>query len=142
DGEALLVRRRELQDERRKALDSIVFEEGNSMLPELRKKYEESQARLKKVLKDIEDLTKAEAELQGRTQRFLTLPSDLTALGGVRVAVCPLVWGSGHALDGASELSRYFDERFSVPVAKVKSFTPKAQGGVLWVQAAGDTRGQ
>src|SRR5262249_1042546 len=35
-----------------------------------------------------------------------------------------------------------FDERFTVPTAKVKSFSPKAQAGVLWVQAAGDTRGQ
>jgi hypothetical protein len=53
-----------------------------------------------------------------------------------------LVWGSGHALDGASELSRYFDERFTVPTSRVKSFKAKTPGGVLWVQAAGDTRGQ
>src|SRR5262249_19441504 len=142
DNDALSARRRELQEERKKAQDNIVFEEGNSMLPELKKKYEESQARLKKVTSDLEDLKKAENEYQARVQRFLSLRSELTALSGVRVAVCPLIWGSGFPLDGASELSRYFDERFSVPVSRVKPFAARQPGGVLWVQAAGDTRGQ
>ncbi|HLZ10120.1 MAG TPA: hypothetical protein VKT80_16135, partial [Chloroflexota bacterium] len=142
DSEALTIRRRELMDERQKAIDGIVFEEGNSMLPELKKKYEQAQARLKRVLQDIEDLKRIEAELQGRTQRFLNLRTELTALSGVRVAVCPLTWESGHPLDGTSALSRYFDERFSIPNPKAKSFATKVPTGVLWVQAAGDTRGQ
>jgi hypothetical protein len=146
DRDVLDRRRQDLQDERRKALENLTFEQGESRLPELRKRYEESQARLKRVQADLESLKKDEAELQLRVRRFLAIGSDLTALNGVRVAVSPLAWNEGHPIDGGSELSRYFDDRPFTgypgdhPEAKIAGLRPNRN--TLWVQAAGDSRGQ
>ncbi|MFL5341765.1 MAG: hypothetical protein ACJ8F7_16595 [Gemmataceae bacterium] len=146
DTEFLLARRRELLDERKLAIEGLSFEEGESKLPELRKRYEESQARLKRVLKDIDDLNKLEGQLRERAQRMFAVRADLQALRNARIVVCPLVWNAGHAMDGANPLSRYFDERPFVGTpgdskyAKIASL--RANRGTLWVQAAGDTRGQ
>jgi hypothetical protein len=146
DTEFLLSRRKELLEERRKAIEQLSFEEGESRLPELRKRYEESQARLKKVLKDLEDLTKEDNLLRQRTDRMFAVRAELVALRNTRVVVCPLVWNSGHPLEGASALSRYFDERPFVGAAgdnsKARIAALRNNRGTLWVQAAGDTREQ
>lgn len=146
DGDILARRQSELQEERRKALEALVFDEGNSRLPELKKRYEESQARLKKVLQDVQDLKKDEGEHKKRIQRFLSIRNELTELSDARVVVCPLVWNDGYPLDGGSALSRYFDERPFVGYAgdksKTKIASTRANRGTIWVQAGGDTRGQ
>ena len=146
DTESLLNRRKELIEERRKALQDLTFEEGESRLPELRKRYEESQARLKKVLKDLDDLKKEDDALRQRTDRMFAVRAELVALQNTRVVICPLVWNSGYPLEGASVLSRYLDERpflgSAGDASKARILSLRKNRGTMWVQAAGDSREQ
>jgi hypothetical protein len=78
-----------------------------------------------KAQKEYDDAT---AELRRRVSRWLTLGRSLRGLKGVTVVASALTWSDGYPVDGSSALSRYFDDRpFSA---------------ALWLQAAGDTRGQ
>lgn len=63
-----------------------------------------------------------------RIRRYFAYTSAVKELEKVDVACCPLVWPEGHAADGGSALTRYFDDR---PLCNK-----------LWFQAAGNTRGQ
>ncbi len=63
-----------------------------------------------------------------RLQRYLTHQKTLQDLKAVRLVLCPLVWNEGLPRDGASALSRWFDDR---PFRSA-----------LWVQSAGDRQGQ
>lgn len=146
DREALDRRRAELFAERKKAIAGLTFEEGETKLPDFKKRFEESQARLKKVNQDIEDLKKVEAELEQRVARFLRQDQQLAIVKKVRIVVCPLVWNTGYPLDGGSALSRYLDDRPFVGTSGDRSRTRikslRKNRHTLWFQAAGDTRGQ
>ncbi len=63
-----------------------------------------------------------------RENRFWAYVRQARTLKGIDVVVSPFVWNDGHPLGGVSALSHWFDDR---PVRPP-----------LWVQAAGDTRGQ
>jgi hypothetical protein len=118
-----LIRRRELLDLRQGALAierRLVFEdfrtEGEAVAN--RKAYRKKQA----------DYDCDEAAYRMAMNRYLQLSKDLTDLKGIRLVLTGLVWDDGQPIDGASTLSRYFDDR----VFK----------GALWFQYTGDTRGQ
>jgi hypothetical protein len=74
------------------------------------------------------DFDLLEKDYQVRIVRYFQLTKEMTELKGVRVVASAMVWPEGYPVDGASTLSRYFDDR---PFK-----------GALWFQAAGDTRGQ
>jgi hypothetical protein len=67
-------------------------------------------------------------DYRGRFDRFYRLLNDLRSLRGTHIVANALVWGEGYPVDGSSGLSRFLDDR---------PFT-----GALWLQAAGNTRGQ
>ena len=69
-----------------------------------------------------------EAAYRLALNRFVQLTADLSSLKGIRLVLTGLVWDDGHPVEGASTLSRYFDDR---PFR-----------GALWFQYTGDTRGQ
>jgi hypothetical protein len=63
-----------------------------------------------------------------RQDRILALERDYRGLNGIDVACSSLVWNDGYPLGGASALAHFFDRE---PFRKT-----------LWLQAAGDIRGQ
>jgi hypothetical protein len=63
-----------------------------------------------------------------REEAFVALEKDLTDLREVQAVCCTLVWNEGYPADGSSALTRFFDER--------------PTRAAVWLQAAGDTRGQ
>lgn len=146
DREALERRRSDLLAERKKAMEGLVFEEGETILPEHKKRFEESHARLKKVRQDLEELTKVERELDQRIERFLKQEGQLALVKKVRVVVCSLVWNTGHPLDGGSALSRYLDDRPFVGTSgdrsKSRIASLRKNRYTLWFQPTGDVRGQ
>ncbi len=139
-------RRVELLAERKKAVDEQVFDEGDAKVPEQRKKYIESQERIKRVKASLEETEKAEKALLVRIDRYLHLRAELDLLKGVRVVVNTLTWNDGYPLDGSSELSKYLDEKpfvgFRGTVTKSRIASSRHDVGTLWVQAAGDARAQ
>src|SRR5579864_2263447 len=143
--ERLQRRRTEVLEERRKAIEGMIFEEGNSQMPEEQKRYKAAQGRVKKALADLEELTKEEKTLEELGQRFLRRTAEITNMNKVRVVVSTLLWNEGHPLDGGSALSRYFDDKPFVGtpgdgMAKIPALRPNRN--TLWFQAAGDSRGQ
>jgi hypothetical protein len=133
-------------EERRRALAERVFDPGAANVPEMRKRYQESEERIQRAEQALKDLEKQDAELIARTQRFLDFKASLAQLRGTRVVVCPLTWDAGYALDGANPLSRYIDEKpfvgdpGDVTPTRIKSL--QKHRGTVWVQAGGDSRGQ
>ncbi len=111
----LEARRDQLLEERKKVLDNFAQDKASL---EQREAYFKKQA----------EFDRQERDLQGRERRYLRLVRDLQDLQGTQVVACTLVWNDGYPVDGSSRLSRYLDDR---PLR-----------GTLWLQAAGDTRGQ
>jgi len=68
-----------------------------------------------------------EADLRGRLERFRTLISDVASLRGVELALSARNWPTGYPLGGSSSVVRWFNEK---------------NRGAVWVQAAGNSRGQ
>src|SRR5262249_33044199 len=62
-------RRTELLAERKKAIDEQVFDEGDPKVPDQRKKFLESQERIKRAQASIQEIEKAEKALQARINR-------------------------------------------------------------------------
>jgi hypothetical protein len=113
--QTLRRRRIDLRVERKAALDN--FSQDEAIL-EMRKAY----------FKKEKQLQADERAYHERELRYQRLREDLTALKGVQVVTCSLVWNVGYPVDGSSALSRYFDER---PFK-----------AALWFQSAGNTGGQ
>ena len=111
----LRARKLALLDERREVLDNFGIDD-------------ESLRRRKEYFKRQEDFDDDQKDHQVRIQRYFQIQKDIRGLKGTRVVASALVWNEGYPIEGASTLSRYFDER---PFK-----------GALWFQAAGDTRGQ
>jgi hypothetical protein len=82
---------------------------------------------------------KLNRELTQRNRRYFDLVDGIRALGGVTLVASPLVWNDGVAMGAASPLSRAFD-RYSQPPVPAPGRTGKLP--LLWLQAAGNTRGQ
>jgi hypothetical protein len=146
DRTGLDLARQRLIEERRRALADQQFDLGAQNVPEQRKRLQESQERIQRAEQALKDLDKLDAELQARTLRFLSFKAELALVKDTRVVVCPLTWDAGYPLDGASPLSRYFDEKPFVGYAgdrmptRIEELRPRR--GTIWVQAGGDTRAQ
>ena len=109
------LKQTELGAERRRVFEDFRFE-GEA--EQNRKNYRKKQA----------DHDCDEAAYRTAVTRYLRLVDDLRELKGVRLVLTGLVWDDGHPVEGASTLSRYFDDR--------------AFKGAHWFQYTGDTRGQ
>ncbi len=140
----LANRRQLLNREKQDALRNLLFDEGGT--EEQKKRYQASRQRLKDAEAALVELDTREASLVRRTDRFFAYQTDLAYITGIRVVACPLVWNEGLPLDGGSPLSRYLDDtpfrgspgtpmKTRIAALRDKRFT-------LWVQSAGDTRGQ
>ncbi len=82
---------------------------------------------------------KLEQELNERNSRFFKLVEGLRSLDGIRLVACPLVWNDGFAVGAASPLSRALENLLSAgPTPNSKN----AKTPFIWLQAAGNTRGQ
>lgn len=114
-GEALRRQRQTFLAERKELLENF-------------KQDEETAARRADFAKREQELSAAEDAYHGRMVRYARLARDLAALAKTRIVACSLVWPDGYPVGGTSSLSQYFDSR--------------PFGGALWLQAAGDTRGQ
>ncbi len=146
DREFLNRRRIEILAERKKAYDEQVFDEGDSKVPEQRKQFLESQARIKSAQSALQELEKSEKELLSRSRRYLRSREDLDLLKDVRVVVNLLTWNEGYPLDGSGALSKYLDNKpfvgFRGTPSRSRLVSRRADQGTLWVQPSGDTRGQ
>ncbi len=85
---------------------------------EQREAYEKKQA----------DWDRRNRQYHESVNRYFQLIADLQSLKGVQIVASGLVWNEGYPADGASSLTRYFDDQ------PFKS--------ALWFQSAGDVRGQ
>jgi hypothetical protein len=90
-------------------------------------------------------LIRDERELTAATGRAVALQNSLRALAGCTVLVNTLVWESGYALDGLSELSQLIDTSFASEALagpRNRSATrPRPANRPLWVQAASPSAG-
>jgi hypothetical protein len=73
-------------------------------------------------------LEQDERAYRDRLQGYVQFWAALRGLRGIHVVASSLVWDEGYPADGSSALSRWFDDR--------------PFHAALWLQAAGDTRGQ
>jgi hypothetical protein len=129
DRATLRKRVAELQDERRAILnnfeDETAYQRDYEILGTARAwVFSEREWHALRVA----DWERDSEELRQREQRYLKLVSDLEGLKGIPIVACPLLWNEGYPLGGASALSQ--------------ALADTAGGGVLWFQAAGNTRGQ
>ncbi len=83
-----------------------------------------------------------EQTLSARANRLLKLEEDLLAVKGATVVLNTLAWNSAHPLDATSSLSRFLDGKMSVGRPNPAINSGKRPHPTLWVQPAGDTRGQ
>src|SRR5262249_48185460 len=67
-------------------------------------------------------------EVRRRRQRYFDLEQGLLGLRGTRIVSCGLSWPDGYSVDGGSALAH-----------RLNDVRP---GHTLWVQAAGEMRGQ
>jgi hypothetical protein len=89
---------------------------------------DETKKRREAYFRKVEDFDRDELAYRAMAHRYLDLATSFRDLRKVRAVVSTLLWNEGHPVDGMSTPSRYFDDR---PFR-----------GVLWFQAAGNTRGQ
>lgn len=115
DADSLRKRRQQLIADRKQILESY-------------KQDEETEARRQEYQKRNQEVTAAQESYETRLRQFTALQRQLAALKGTQIVSCSVVWSDGYPLGGFSALSRYFDTR--------------PFGAALWLQAAGDTRGQ
>ena len=111
--EELDLKQTELNAERRRVFEDFGIE-GEAL--QNRRNYFKKQA----------DHDCDETSYRAALTRYLRLMDDLRELKGVRLVLTGLVWDDGHPVEGASTLSRYFDDR--------------AFKGAHWFQYTGDTR--
>lgn len=133
------------REELRRAIQEQEFDVGDPRVPEQRKRFEESQARIKRAEEALAQIEQKRKELAQRTDRYLRFRESLQELRGTRIVLNPLVWDSGWPVDGSSGLSRYLDEQFvgdpGLPtVSRLRSL--KQNVGTIWIQATGEARGQ
>jgi hypothetical protein len=141
---AMAERNRELlaDNDRLRILRAQVTEERRAALEDFREDEEAVKRRQALAAKQA-DLARQERQYSDRLARFFRLEDDLLGLRTVRAVVCPLAWDTGYPVDGTGPLCRYFDEIFfgqPQPRQPGKPRLPHVPG--VWLQAAGDTRGQ
>src|SRR5439155_11152026 len=79
-----------------------------------------------------------EQELRDLKERFRNYVTAVRSLKDISIVASPLVWNDGYPLGGASALSRWIDSGPLAPRAE----SARGASGLLWFQAAGNTRGQ
>jgi hypothetical protein len=93
----------------------------------------------------LDQLIKEEAENAAAVNRALAIERGMKSLAGANVVVNTLVWETGFALDGLSELSQVIDTSFAsdaLPTYRSRSATrPRPVPRPLWVQAASPSAG-
>jgi hypothetical protein len=125
----LNTRHEELNQERATVLgDFAHFEAQADKYADLLKDKKAMAERRQEYFRKRDQLNKDEQAHQARVSRYLKLYNDINALRGTQVVASDLVWDEGQPVDGGSALSRYFDDR--------------PFHAALWLQSAGDTRGQ
>ena len=131
DLQSLKARTKQVLEDFRKAHDN--FDDT----PEARKARLDSQAAVK-------DLDVMETALIARLQRLRRLEINVNGLKGADMVICPLVWNSGHALDGNGYLSQVIDDKLTLPLplSSRRRLSQPVPKNILWFNAAGDTRGQ
>jgi hypothetical protein len=115
EGSHLASRKEKLLEERREILNHFSFEDADV-------------ARRKDYFRRQAEFDREQEQHNERLSRYFKLLKAMQDLKGIKIVASSLVWSEGHPLDGASPLSRYFDDQ---PFK-----------GALWFQAAGDTVGQ
>lgn len=134
DRDALEVRREALVRERRVLIDMVSLDPDLHKTPAkfgLDPRFEADReliARQKKYVDAQAAWAREDQAVRDRTARIVELVRRLRDLKGVTVVCSSLIWHEGHPVDGASPLSRYFDDRCVPPL--------------LWFQSAGNARGQ
>jgi hypothetical protein len=125
----LRIRRRELQEERQRALENYEDER------DFEREYGILGAAADWLFsprrwhaKRVEEYEREVAAYRVREVRYLELMKGLQSLRGVQFVSCPLVWPDGYPVSSNSALSRWFAE------------LPRPC--FLWFQAAGNTEGQ
>jgi hypothetical protein len=133
-----LLRRRDLLDlrkadlavERRRVFEDFRIEDE---AVQNRKNYRKKQA----------DHDCDEAAYRAAMSRYLQLEQALRDLKGIRLVLTPLAWYDGYPLNGASALSRFFDERpYPLTQPTTVSQVDRWVRPARWLVYAGETRGQ
>ncbi len=132
-------------EQRRRAQAQMVLDIGDSRVPEQRKRFVESEEKMKQADEMLAEIERKQSELRERTDRYLQFRESLQELRGTRVVVNPFVWESGWPVDASSGLSRYLDEKFvgdpgKASATRIRSLHQNV--GTIWVNSAGDARGQ
>jgi hypothetical protein len=103
---------------------------------------EEARERRRNAKAAIAAVSEKERLLTERANRLLKLERELTTLGGTKVVLNLVGWGSGQPLDATSALSRFLDGKMTVAKPNPVLNAAKRPQPSLWFQPAGDTRGQ
>jgi hypothetical protein len=142
--EGMIARNRELRadNDRLRILREQVTEERRATLNDFSQEEEAVKRRQELAAKEA-DLAAQERLFAERLRRFFKLEDELLRLRDVRAVVCPLVWDTGYPVGGTGPLARYFDEIFfGQPQPRILGRPRTPQISAVWLQAAGDTRGQ
>jgi hypothetical protein len=142
--EGMIARNRELRadNDRLRIVREQVTEERRASLNDFSQDEEAVKRRQELAAKEA-DLAAQERLFAERLRRFFKLEDDLLGLRNVRAVVCPFAWDTGYPVDGTGPLARYFDEIFfGQPQPRVLGKPRTPQISAVWLQAAGDTRGQ
>ncbi|HTK75976.1 MAG TPA: hypothetical protein VL371_12005 [Gemmataceae bacterium] len=142
--EGMIARNRELRadNDRLRNLRAQITEERQASLNDFSQEEEAVKRRQELAAKET-DLAAQERLFAERLRRFFKLEDDLLGLRNVRAVVCPLAWDTGYPVDGTGPLARYFDEIFfGQPQPRILGKPRTPQISTVWLQGAGDTRGQ
>jgi hypothetical protein len=142
--EGMIARNRELRgdNDRLRMLRERVTDERRASLSDF-SQDEEAVKRRQELHAKENDLAAQERLFAERLQRFFQLEDHLLGLRNVRAVVCPLAWDTGYPVDGTGPVARYFDEIFfGQPQPRIPNKPRTPQISAVWLQAAGDTRGQ
>lgn len=132
DFEEYEVRRKKANDEYQAAFTNFDDE----------KKADDRRRAAQSALKKLDQEVKL---LHDRHDRILSLESQIDKLKGSDIVVSLLSWNTGYALDAASPMSRFLDDWLATsrPVMKTRKLTrPAPHPTPIWIQPAGDQRGQ
>lgn len=142
--EGMIGRNRELRadNDRLRILRAQITEERRASLNDFSQEEEAIKRRQELAAKEA-DLAAQERLFAERLRRFFQLEDDLLNLRNARAVVCPLAWDTGYPVDGTGPLARYFDEIFfGQPQPRIPGRPRTPQISSVWLQSAGDTRGQ
>ena len=103
---------------------------------------EESRPARTKATEDFKGLQAKEVALTRKFDRLDRISGMMLGIKGTDIVVCPLTWNFRFAADSSSGLTQEIDELLARPRSPVVRNGSKIVPPPLWIQAAGDTRGQ